>query len=308
MGRTMDDLALAVADTMRRQGLADAELRVSSDGLTHTGPPVGADGSLLDGVTGRISLCLDPDDAPVGSWELGETLSFDRIEAGLLPALRERGVVRHRLHPVYAQDISPPGQRYWRICLDEVPLEEMPALAHDAADRPGPDLTWSELQASDLWSWFNLSAGARSPAQPGLTRVGLLPGACREFVDLAVSLDADDTVQSASLALSRAWLDADGAALANGADLAKTLLAWLGTADPVLIDVSDDLFALSVRAAGAIVRGPFSPPTVEASLQAVLDIFFHAAPERGTVRGRRLLRVGNLRHPDGPWFHLLWSS
>lgn len=170
---------------------------------------------------------------------------------------------------------------------------------------------WSELLGSDLYSWFNLSEAGRSQAEPGLVRVQLHPGGFQQFIDLSFLLDSQKAVVGASLALERRWLDADRVALANGGDLAKSLLQWLGTADRALPEVARQLEEAVIAAAGTITKGPRDPVIADAQVTPLVDGFLGTRPssgDEGLFLGQRPLRVTNVERANGYWFQLDWGD
>jgi hypothetical protein len=173
--------------------------------------------------------------------------------------------------------------------------------------------TWLELLESDFFSWFNLSESGRSTVEGGLARVQLTPGGSQQFIDLSFLIDSEETVVGASLALDRSWLDRDRVALANGGDLTKSLLSWLGATDRALSEVARQLEATVTDAARVIVRGPREAVTVtDPQIRPLLDAFLGPWPASGSEEvifpGQRLLRATNIERPDCYWFQLDWGD
>jgi hypothetical protein len=171
--------------------------------------------------------------------------------------------------------------------------------------------TWPELLSSDFYNWFNLSELGRARDRSGWDRVELKPGGFQQFIEILFLVD-QDAVVGASLGLDRSWLDGDRVALANGGDLAKSLLAWLGTADGALPEVSRQLEAAVMAAAGTLVRGPREhvepDPQVAPLVETSLGRPPGPAAGEAVFLGQRLLRASDAVRANGYWLQLDWGD
>ncbi len=250
------------------------------------------------------SVNLHPDDLFAGVWDVRPPAEAESLLPELLAALA-------RLH-VRAVDppVRPTGPSWiqrWRVWPESPPPGGWPE-AGDAPSAGVRQVTLAELEGSDLYEWFNLAEVGRSAAGPGETCVRLAPGMSGEHIEIAVTIDGAGAVAGASLGLERAWLDGGTIALAGGGDLAKSLLAQLAPADPMLGHVSQQLEAEVAKRAGTITAADYDPPTLDGSLLNFLILFFTPADGHTRVEGTRELRAANVARPGGLWFCLAWGE
>lgn len=307
------EMASAVVAAMRERDLPEAELRAGASPADDLVADVSLwslylpEGFFLTGV-------VEPDDLCLGRFGLVAPVRIVDFAHDLLLALEHHGFARH---DVYPSRLSPARlvrhQRSWRICRDDLPLDRMGDPGPSGEPEPpgaqhttGVELTFEDLRASDLFSWFNLSEGSRNAPAPDLTRVELNPGAFSRSIELAVFLAPSDVVAGASLALERSFIDADKASLAAATDLVTSLLSFLASADPFLGHVARQLEAAGLEAAGTLTRG-YDPPTLDPFLLPLLQLFLGPNPGRQSIRGRKLFRAGNLPRAPGRWFAVSWG-
>ncbi|MGH3224962.1 MAG: hypothetical protein ACRDPY_40835, partial [Streptosporangiaceae bacterium] len=198
---------------------------------------------------------LDPDDMCAEVWDLQPPAEAKSLLPGLSAAL-----ARHHVR-VVDEPVKPAGPSWiqqWRVWPESPPPGGWPD-AGDAASAGAGRVTLADLEASDLYDWFNLAEAGRSAAGAGATCVRLAPGTSGQHIEIAVIIDGAGAVVGASLGLDRAWLDGSTIALAGGGDLTKSLLAQLARADPVLGHVSRQLEAEVAERAGTIGAG-YDPP------------------------------------------------
>jgi hypothetical protein len=307
------EVASAVAAALREHDLAEAELRAG---------PNQADDLVAD--VSLWSLCLperafwtgilEPDDLCLGRFDLVAPVRIVDFVFDLFAALEREGFVRNDVYPSERCRRGLVGyQRSWRICRDDLPLEQMsdPEPPSDpelpgAEHATGRELTLQDLRRSDLFSWFNLQEGRQSTPAPDLTRVELNPVGFSRSIELAFLLGPSDVLAGASLGLERCFVDEHRANLAAATDLVASLLGFLATADPFLSHVARQLEAAGLEAAGALTRG-YDPPTLDPYLLPLLHLFLKPHPGRQSLRGQKVLRVGNLPRARGGWFGLLWG-
>jgi hypothetical protein len=247
---------------------------------------------------------LDADDRRAVVWDPWPPAEAESLLPELFAALA-------RLHVRAADEpVEPAGPSWiqrWLVWLEQPPPGGWPDPGA-AASADVRQVTLADLESSDLYDWFNLAETGRSAAGPDAICVRLAPGMSGEHIEMAVTIDGSGAVVGASLGLDRAWLDGSTIALADGGDLAKSLLAQLAPADPILGDLSRQLEAEVARRAGTMTASSYDPPTLDRVLLTFLILFLTPADGHTSIEGIRELRAANVARPGGLWFHLAWGE
>ncbi len=97
-------------------------------------------------------------------------------------------------------------------------------------------LTLAALLRSELGAWFGVHEVGRETIAGG-HELRLKPGGHAQFIDIIVRVDAEEQIQSASLLLDRAWIDAPATA-PFAADLLKSALPILAPNDERVRDLA----------------------------------------------------------------------
>jgi hypothetical protein len=156
----------------------------------------------------------------------------DTDDLGLTEELARE--VAHRAGRRISQALSPPQQH----------------------ERPAK-VSLSSLKASDLFSFFNMEEASRQAALDHRgTWVIVEPGGYNEFIRLWFTIDDHEDVIGFTLGLDRRWLDGPGSGTANAGDLAKSVIASVAAGDPVLQEVSDQLYSAVMQQHAVIVSSP----------------------------------------------------
>ena len=139
-----------------------------------------------------------------------------------------------------------------------------------------PLTSWSALTQSDFYSWFGWHEVGRTDLGEGRAMVHLKPGGHQEAIDLAIVLDAQQSVRQASLLADRFWLD-DGRTAKVADDLYQSFLLAFGGRHP-------ESGALA-RAIFAQVRGS-QPIVLAASMAQTLPETHSPSVQRGLAAYR----------------------
>lgn len=135
-------------------------------------------------------------------------------------------------------------------------------------------LTLSDIEGSELHSWFGLHEIGRRPSRDGRVAIHLKPGGYQESVDLWVEVDETGAIDQARLALVRAWVD-DAATAPFALDLTKSVVQVLSPDSAVLQRVADHLWQ-RVGASQRVIRragaGPSLPPPATGT-EAILAVY-----------------------------------
>jgi hypothetical protein len=170
-------------------------------------------------------------------------------------------------------------------------------------------VSWKTVQASDLFSFFNISETGSQSAGAGLTAVSVAPGGNQEFIDLAFDIDARAEVVGFRLGLDRHWLDDTRTGMTSGADLAASVARTLASADPVLAEVAEALMAGGFAASRSpvILRTGSEPRAAEQpDIAALVATFTIASAPPATVHGRRTIVAANRQRGPQLWFTAAW--
>lgn len=181
----------------------------------------------------------------------------------------------------------------------------MPAPSEVIATRP----TWDEVRSSELWSLADPIEVVRFRANEGTTEVRTTPRSSPE-TDLAFILDPEAVVVGAALRLPRSWLDSDALAITRAIELSTSFLAFLGSADPPIEQLSQELGLLgrTARHRSTPHDVPPLPDLAQPPLTSVADLLCDPFPGELVVLGLRLLRVNNTFSGGRARFALDWGA
>lgn len=164
---------------------------------------------------------------------------------------------------------------------------------------PTQAVTWEQVRASDLFSFFHMSESGRSRVGD-VTTVQLESQGFTEFVDLKFDIDPAAEVVAFRLMLDRRWLDDTPNGIHFAADLVGSVARILASADSVLATMSDALWGNGMA---------WMQPTSETAEHAALKrVFTDPGGPAVVLTGRRTLEAANIHDGARTWFSVVWQS
>lgn len=113
-------------------------------------------------------------------------------------------------------------------------------------------MDWNDLTNSEFFRWFGVTETRRSVAGDEVT-VWCKPGGYQQAIDLDFRLDSSRRIRAAHLVLDRRWMD-DRTTAPFAADIVKSFLLTVGTNDPSISEVGQQIEQLMGRLPGVISR------------------------------------------------------
>lgn len=133
--------------------------------------------------------------------------------------------------------------------------------------------TLADVLGSELGSWFGVHEVGREDVAGG-QEVRLKPGGYQDAIDLVLRTDAAERIESATLSLDRAWIDAPATA-PFAADLLKSALPVLAPNDESVAELAQRfarrMAAPNVLMHASAVPTPLPPPTPPVA--AALEVY-----------------------------------
>ncbi len=171
-----------------------------------------------------------------------------------------------------------------------------PAVNTAPTQQPSVKTSWASLVASDLFTWFNMREVGRAALDQWRTWITVQPGGFQDFIRLRFAIDGAGDVVGFGLGLDRRWLDGPGMGMANGGDLAKSVIGTLADSDPILDEVADQVHTTALSRAGAIIGSPDAIADLPGNAQVASFIRTFLDPSAGpaTVAGLGVLTAKNI--------------
>jgi hypothetical protein len=131
-------------------------------------------------------------------------------------------------------------------------------------------VSYDSLKSSDFYQFFRLTEVASMSLPGGVRVVELKPGAFRNSIDIALSLDGAENVTSAHLGLARQWIGSGEKLNPFATDIAASFLrAFASDRERLeMQDWADALRAVPGAPDGVVHLRPAAMPTAPASAKA----------------------------------------